>query len=86
MSAMLEGHSMPKAKKERIFSMVTLTDKDLPAIEDWEVGDTYDVSLKLELVSMSKGDYMGSGNDYEARFKVLSAETEDEEEETDEED
>lgn len=56
---------------------LTIDEKELPAIKSWTVGTKYDIHVKAELVSMSKGDLYGYDSDskkpYEARFKIISA-------------
>lgn len=52
----------------------SISDKDLPAIKEWNVGKKYNMELEVEMVSISKGDVFGEGNkdSHEARFKILS--------------
>lgn len=56
---------------------LTIDEKDLPAIKGWKVGTKYDIHIKAEMISVSKGsgfDYEGdSKRPYEARFKVITA-------------
>jgi hypothetical protein len=59
---------------------LSLDAKDLPAIKDWAVGKTYEVTVKAKLVFMSEGDeygdYEGEGKErrktQRARFRIVS--------------
>ncbi len=56
---------------------LSIDEKELPAIRSWKVGTKYDIHIKAEMISMSKGDGYGYDSDtkrpYEARFKVITA-------------
>lgn len=62
--------SMPVEK-----STLNLTEKDLPAIADWEVGKTYQVVLTVKEVSLSQDTRYGDGNKH-ATFEIQKAEVE----------
>ncbi len=62
---------------------LSLDAKDLPAIKNWTVGKTYDITVKAKLTFMSEGDEYGDeyGEDSEraerkkiqrAKFRVVS--------------
>lgn len=53
-----------------------LREADLSAIKGWQVGKKYKLELEVEQISVSKG-YDGT-SPLTARFKVISAKTEDE--------
>lgn len=56
---------------------VCLTEKELPEIKDWKVGEKYTITLEVEQTSMRKSDM---GGEMKAEFKILKAMTEDQEE------
>jgi len=59
---------------ERMPPTLSLNEDDLPELKKWRVGKKYDILLRVEQVSSSKGDgYNGDGKKMEARFRVLSA-------------
>lgn len=60
---------------------VVLTDTELPAIKEWSVGEKYDITLSVEQTSMRKKE----DGSMCAEFKILSASTESEEEESEQE-
>lgn len=57
------GHDIPQ-----MLPSFSLTEKDLPAIKNWQVGKKYTVIMEVEQVSMSKDEYGKSP--LTARFKV----------------
>lgn len=67
-------------KMKRPKPAISLDDKDLPAIKDWEVGKTYEIKAKIKMTFQSKGDeyeYMsegGSENAMRARFRIIDIE------------
>lgn len=79
-------------KNERILPTIRLTDKDLPEIKSWEVGNKYILIMEVEQIAMRQGEeWQGAGDDKTktATFKVLKVgveETDDNPAETYEED
>lgn len=72
------GMDMP-AKTERVLPSFTLTSDDLPEIKDWKVGGNYYLKIKVEQVSLGKGEheYMMSneqGKKMHARFQMKGIE------------
>lgn len=63
---------MDALKAEMGKPRITFTDSELPAITDWEVGEKYEVEMKVKMIGqrMEGGDMIGT-------FEVLSAESED---------
>lgn len=62
---------------ERPKPTFTVTEKDIPAIKEWEVGGKYTLEIEVEMVSHSKGDQYGpesskANKQHEARLKILS--------------
>jgi hypothetical protein len=55
---------------------VALSDNELPAIKEWKVGEKYTISLEVEQTSMRKKE----DGSMCAEFKIISASSEDEEE------
>lgn len=62
---------------------ISLDEQDLPAIKNWKVGDTYNVTAKVKLTFQSEGreyesDYPMEGSSDQskmrARFKIISIE------------
>lgn len=62
-----------------------ISEKELPAIKDWKVGQKYSLELNVEMVSSSKGSDYDSpwspdGKErpqiHQARFKILSVDSE----------
>lgn len=60
---------------------LSLDANDLPAIKDWTVGKTYEITVKAKLTFMSEGDEYGDYEDREggesrkvqrAKFRVVS--------------
>lgn len=63
---------------------LSLDANDLPAIKDWKVGKTYEITVKAKLTFMSEGDEYGDYDGYEdserserkkvqrAKFRVVS--------------
>lgn len=48
----------------------------LPDIKDWEVGKTYDIELKVKMVSQRQNDpYDGGEKEMSAGFTIVSAKT-----------
>lgn len=79
LSNVLEG------KKEHYPSILNLDEGDLKEIKDWIVGKEYEVKLKVKMVNASANGEMSTYNDSDkdkvhARFEVLKAECEEEEE------
>lgn len=66
-------------KYERPKPSFTVTEKDLPAIKDWEVGGKYELEIEVEMVRHSQGDEYGPGTGdakkHEARLRILSCKT-----------
>ena len=60
---------------------VVLNDTELPAIADWKVGEKYTIELEVEQTSMRKKE----DGSMCAEFKIVSASSEDESEESPEE-
>lgn len=58
---------------------VVLSDKELPAITEWKVGEKYTIELEVEQTSMRKKE----DGSMCAEFKIVSASSEDEGEEED---
>lgn len=57
----------------------SITEKELPAIKNWKVGQKYSIELNVEMVSQSKGSDYELGGDsqiHTARFKILSVDSE----------
>lgn len=48
---------MPTDTIPRMLPSFFLTDKDLPAIRNWQVGKRYKLEIEVEQVSMSKDEY-----------------------------
>lgn len=63
-----------EVKIEPLGRYVTLTENELPEIEDWQTGEEYSITLKVKMVSKSEGEY-SDDDDLTGRFKVLSAST-----------
>ena len=59
---------------ERMPTTFTLRESDLPELKDWKVGGKYTITMEVEQVSASKPE-SGKG-EMDARFKVISAESE----------
>jgi len=72
-----EIKAMPKP-----IAMVSLSEKDIKAVKDWDVGQTYELTMKVKMVSKSQGDdYMFSEESKDAkkvngRFEILSVKEE----------
>lgn len=65
----VKGESMmPEATIPRMMPSFSLTEKDFPAIKNWQVGKKYNISMQVEQVSMSKDEYGKSP--MTARFKI----------------
>jgi hypothetical protein len=74
----------PKMALKSIFDFpntVVLSDKELPAIKDWKVGEKYTIELEVEQTSMRKKE----DGSMCAEFKINSASSEDETDEDDDE-
>lgn len=67
---------MARPKVERNRPEFSITEKDLPAIKDWEVGKRYSIEVNAEMVSHSKGGFMSDGKEHEARFRIMSVDCE----------
>ena len=53
----------------------SVDEKDLPQIKKWDVGKKYKLQIEVEMVSHSKGDAYGLGEDkkkHEARLRIVS--------------
>jgi len=75
---------MVKASARDLKPTFTLTEKELPEIKDWKVGKKYTITLDVEQVSAEKGDSYfdeDSSKQLRARFKILKAYCEDEDDE-----
>ncbi len=59
---------------------IRLTQKDLPAIKDWKVGGKYTIVLEVEQTSAEKGDEYSDDKGLSARFKILKAHTDEDDE------
>jgi len=60
------------AKPEEMKPMLHLCEKDLPDMEDWEVGKKYTLVLETEMVGQNINKDMDGGEKMHAEFKVLS--------------
>lgn len=60
----------------------SLTDKDLPEIKEWKVGDKYRILLEVEQVGADKDEF---DKRLHARFRILKAHDYDEYEEEEDE-
>ena len=79
-TGMLVGGS-EAIKQSRMMPTITLTDKDLPEIKDWKVGQVYHLEIDAEMVRTSKGSlYSEDSSGHEASFKVKKVYTEEQEE------
>lgn len=69
----------PKASSKKPRPEFSLTEKDLPEIKEWNVGKKYKITLEVEMVSQSKGEQYAypeeTKKEINGRFKILSAET-----------
>ena len=63
-------HGMSEGKMKREMPTFNISAEDLPEVKDWEIGKSYKVGMVVEMVQVSKGDYMGMGEDVSARLKV----------------
>ena len=63
-----KGHMTPDMPMRELPSF-SLTEKDLPAIKNWQVGKKYKLEIEVEQVSLSKDEYM-MGEPISARFKI----------------
>ena len=66
----IKGESMGVAMEAsaRMLPSFSLTEKDLPAIRNWQVGKKYKLEVEVEQVSMSKDEYGKSP--MTAHFKI----------------
>ena len=48
--------SMIGGKKTTILPSFTLSEKDLPAMKDWKVGEKYNLCVEVEMKKAMKGD------------------------------
>lgn len=62
--------NMPVESTERELPSFTVSETDLPAIKKWEVGKTYIVEVKAEMVEMGKEQYSQDKGKMYARLKV----------------
>ena len=67
---------------ERMPSTFSLRESDLPELKDWKIGGKYTITMEVEQVSASKPE-SGKG-EMDARFKILSVESEGKAEEKEE--
>ena len=51
---------------------ITLTAEELPALEKWEVGKKYKLTIEVEMKSLHAGE---NGKENSGRFKVLAVGT-----------
>lgn len=58
----------------------SLSEKDLPEIKDWKIGQKYMLEMEVEMVSASKNEYGRSL--HQSRFKIIKIGTEEEDEAT----
>jgi len=72
----LGGAIVSKSKHKSEFG---ITEKDLPAIKDWKVGEKYTMTVNVRMLSSSKGnDYDVLSSDgkekeiHNGRFEILS--------------
>lgn len=49
-----------------------LSDADLPDIKDWEVGETYEIALKIKQTSANSSEYPDRPKSYNACFEVTA--------------
>jgi len=66
-SEKMESRAMSEQK-----AYLTLSDKDLPEIKDWQVGQTYTVILTVKQTSLNQNEMDGQQN-VSANFEVMSA-------------
>lgn len=59
---------------------VTVTAEQVPEIKDWQVGETYDISIRGKMVAVREDEWEDD-QPMEATFVVENAQTEDYEEE-----
>lgn len=68
---------LARSKPAKMRPEFTLSEKDLPAIKDWEVGKRYSIEVNVEMVNHSKGDMWDSdGKEHSARFRIMSVDSE----------
>lgn len=53
--------------------MIHLSDKDLPAIKDWKVGDEYEITLRVKQKSMREMSPYEKNGKVEASFEIIAA-------------
>lgn len=81
----MEPNSISKPKYVKPKPKIFVDAEDLPAIKDWNVGDTYTIQAKVKLVFQSEGneyesEYVYPGEEapknkpMKATFKILSIE------------
>ena len=68
---MKHGMDMPASKMKREMPTFNITAEDLPEVKNWEIGKQYKIGMVVEMVQVSKGDYMGMGEEVSARLKVV---------------
>lgn len=67
------------APMEEMKARLELNVKDLPQIKDWDVGETYELTLKGKMISKSEGGYSGD-QPLRATFEVSKVSNEEDEE------
>jgi hypothetical protein len=72
------GAKNEPVEMERMPTTFSLRESDLPELKDWKIGGKYTITMEVEQVSASKPE-SGKG-EMDARFKVLSVESEGKEE------
>ncbi len=51
---------------------LSLNDKQVPEIKDWQVGETYTIVLEIKMVSMSAYDKSGTSGSFDIiKYKVM---------------
>ena len=68
---MKHGMDMPEGKMKREMPTFHIAAEDLPEVKNWEIGKQYKVGMVVEMVQVSKGDFMGAGEEVTARLKVV---------------
>lgn len=66
-----ENRLSPEEPKELEFPTFSIGLKHLPEAEKWTVGDEYEVSLKLKMKTLSKGEDMGERSEGLASFDII---------------
>lgn len=63
-------------KMPKMPPMLSLDANDLPAIKDWKVGETYEITAKIRMKSLSEGDMFMGGKTKRATFEVEDVQAE----------